>query len=122
MDWTRSVKDLGGVCKDPRWDPETQGIVLDLQTMGPSGPLIDELGREMLEDNDPTNAVGEPHVGFSADVVFTAKGQEVQKILRILDLSLVFSPARVGLSRELLTLREYKNGRSSLRPNPIRRW
>jgi hypothetical protein len=42
-----------------------------------------------------------PAVGFSADVVFTAKGKEVQKILRILDLSLVFNPARGGAKRAL---------------------
>ena len=101
MDWTRSVRDLCGTCKDPRWDPETNGIVMTLETMGPSGPLVDELGREILEDGRSA-AAPLPTVGFSADVVFTAKGSEVQKILRILDLSLVFNPARGGAFKRAL--------------------
>jgi hypothetical protein len=87
----RSVKDLGGVCKNPRWSAEDQGIMLDLQTIGPSGKLIEELGRELLAEDEP-----KPKVGFSADVLFTAKGREITNILRVLDLSMVFNPARGG--------------------------
>jgi hypothetical protein len=87
----RSVKDLGGVCKNPRWSTEDQGIMLDLQTIGPSGKLIEELGRELLAEDEP-----KPKVGFSADVLFTAKGREITNILRVLDLSMVFNPARGG--------------------------
>ena len=87
----RSVKDLGGVCRSPRWDPDELGVRLDLQTLGPSADLVTELGREMLEEEDP-----KPKVGFSADIIFTAKGKEVTNILRVLDLSLVFNPARGG--------------------------
>jgi hypothetical protein len=64
--------------------------MVDLQTLGPSGDLVAELGVQILEEETP------PRVGFSADVMFTAKGKEVKNILRILDLSLVFNPARGG--------------------------
>ena len=73
----RKVKDLGGVCSDPRWSDEDQGIKLDLQTLGPSGELVTELGRQILVE-DPA-----PKVGFSADVLFTAKGREVKTIMRM---------------------------------------
>jgi hypothetical protein len=87
----RKLKDLGGVCRTPRWSDEDRGIRLDLQTMGPSGELVSELGRQLLAEEEP-----KPKVGFSADVLFTAKGKEVTNILRVLDLSLVFNPARGG--------------------------
>lgn len=87
----RSVRDLGGVCRNPRWDADQRGVILDLETLGPSGELVNELGREILAEKGP-----KPKVGFSADLMFTAKGTEVQRILRILDLSLVFNPARGG--------------------------
>jgi len=86
----RSVRDLGGVCDSPRWSDDDNGIMLDLQTLGPSGELVSELGRQLLAE-EPA-----PKVGFSADVMFTAKGREVKNILRVLDLSLVFNPARGG--------------------------
>lgn len=87
----RSVKDLGGICRNPRWNPDNNGIMVELQTWGPSGDLVAELGREMLAEDEP-----KPKVGFSADVLFTARGREVENILRVLDLSLVFNPARGG--------------------------
>jgi len=87
-----SVRDLGGVCNDPRWSEEEEGIMMDLETLGPSGPLVDELGRQILQQKDTPP----PKVGFSADILFTAKGKEVKTILRVLDLSLVFNPARGG--------------------------
>lgn len=87
----RKVKDLGGICRNPRWSIEDQGIMLDLQTMGPSGKLVSELGRELLAEEEPR-----PKIGFSADLMFTAKGRNVTNILRILDLSMVFNPARGG--------------------------
>lgn len=87
----RSVRDLGGVCRNPRWDVRQRGIILDLQTLGPSGELVNELGRQILAEKEP-----KPKIGFSADVIFTAIGLEVRSILRIMDLSLVFNPARGG--------------------------
>jgi len=87
----RSVKDLGGVCRNPRWSLEDSGIMLDLQTMGPSADLVTELRRQLLAEDDP-----KPKVGFSAEMLFTAKGREVTNILRVLDLSMVFNPARGG--------------------------
>ena len=70
---------------------DDSGGLLDLESMGPSGPLVTELGRQMVEEEEP-----KPKVGFSADLIFTAKGREVKNILRILHLALVFNPARGG--------------------------
>ncbi len=87
----RSIKNLGGVCRNARWSEDRKGVLLDLGAMGPSGPMVTELGRQMLDEPEP-----KPKVGFSADLIFTAKGRVVKTILRILDLSLVFNPARGG--------------------------
>jgi hypothetical protein len=86
----RSVKDIAGVFSNPRWSGESQGIRMNLATMGPSGELVNELGRQILSEE------ARPRVGFSADVVFTAKGREVQKIMRVLEVCLVYNPARGG--------------------------
>src|SRR3990172_12668327 len=87
----RSVRDLGGVFRNPRWIEEDKGVRMDLVTMGPSGELISELGRQLLADGEP-----KPKVGFSADVLFTSKGKEVQSILRVIELCVVVNPARGG--------------------------
>ena len=86
----RSVRDLAGVVHGPAWDPERSGVKLQLNVTGPSGPLLSELGRELLEGSR------KPKIGFSADILFKAKGREVQQILRVLSLDLVFNPARGG--------------------------
>ena len=82
--FTRSIRDLAGMCEGPRWDAERSGVAVTLKTVGPSAPLLSELGRQVL------GAAGtKPRIGFSADVVFTAKGKEVDKILRVNSLDLV---------------------------------
>jgi hypothetical protein len=88
----RSLRDLGGVCQAPAWDETRQGITLQLRTLGPSGPLVRALGREVLAEGE-----ARPSVGFSADLLF-APGPErsVRAILRVLSLDLVFDPARGG--------------------------
>jgi hypothetical protein len=68
-----------------------KGIQLELKALGPCGDLVTELAREILAEEEP-----KPKVGFSADVMFKAKGRDVTDILRVLDLSLVFNPARGG--------------------------
>lgn len=88
----RSVRDLGGVCRKPRWSPSSQGIHLELVTMGPSARLVEELGRQILAESPPAAA----QVGFSADIVFTARGKQVEQILRVNELCLVINPARGG--------------------------
>ncbi|MDD5371748.1 MAG: hypothetical protein PHQ40_21920 [Anaerolineaceae bacterium] len=88
----RSVRDLAGICSDPRWDAERQGVRVTLRTTGPSGPLVEALAREWLAGEEPR-----PRLGFSADVLFTAQGRQVTRILRVLSLDLVFNPARGGI-------------------------
>jgi hypothetical protein len=88
----RSVKDIAGVFNNPRWAEELKGVALELTTMGPSGELVDELGRQILSRRDQAAEVE----CFSADVIFTAKGREVQKIMRVLEVCLVYNPARGG--------------------------
>lgn len=88
---SRSLRDLAGGCADPAWDEAAQGIRVRLRALGPSGTLLAELGRQMLNGPEPR-----PQVGFSADLVFTARQREVQRIVRINSLDLVFNPARGG--------------------------
>ena len=88
----RSVRDLGGVLSSPRWNDEISGVRCDLDVVGPSADLIVELGKEMLRET----ARKKPRLGFSADVIFTAAGRKVKRILRILSVDLVFNPARGG--------------------------
>jgi hypothetical protein len=88
---SHSVRDLAGICRQPLWDETTQGITLQLEPLGPSAPLLIELGRQLLTGQPP-----QPKIGFSADVVFTANGREVQDILRVRSVDLVFNPARGG--------------------------
>ena len=95
------MKDIAGVFSNPRWSEESNGVRMDLLTMGPSGELVEELGRQILADAEPTpdpslKGGGKLRVGFSADVVFTAKGREVQKIMRVIEVCLVYNPARGG--------------------------
>lgn len=85
----RSVRDLGGVLHHAEFDGE--GIKAQLRAVGPSAALVLELGREMLAEND-----SKPRVGFSADVGFTADGENVREILRVYSVDLVFDPARGG--------------------------
>jgi len=89
----RSVRDLGGHFSGPEWDEAAQGVRLRLRTGGPSGPLVDALGRELLAEV-ATGQAGP--VGFSADIGFSAKGREVVDILRVFSLDLVVNPARGG--------------------------
>jgi hypothetical protein len=86
----RSVRDLAGLCSSPAWDDAAQGIRLQLEPSGPSAALLEGLGRELLS-GEPR-----PQVGFSADLVFTAQGQRVQTILKVLSVDLVIHPARGG--------------------------
>jgi hypothetical protein len=89
----RSVRDLGGVGHSPAWDDVVKGIKLKLRTCGPSGPFMEALGREMCAE---LSVAETPRVGFSADVVFTATGSDVQQILRVISLDIVYDPARGG--------------------------
>lgn len=87
-----SVHDLAGVCHSPRWDEETKGIKLNLKPIGPGAQVLHELGRQILECKEDAK----PDVGFSADIVFTAQGRQVQEILRVFSVDLVVNPARGG--------------------------
>jgi hypothetical protein len=85
-----SVHDLAGVCHAPQWDEAAQGVKLKLRPVGPSAPVLAELGRQMLADGE------KPKIGFSADIVFTANGKQVDQILRVFSVDLVVNPARGG--------------------------
>ncbi len=88
---SRSIRDLAGMASRPGWDATRRGVKVTLKAVGPSGPLLRELGRQVL------GAAGRrPKIGFSADVLFTARGKEVVEILKVNSLDLVFNPARGG--------------------------
>ena len=88
----RSIKDFGGALIAPRWAEASQSIRLTLQTMPPAGPIIEELGRQILALPPESR----PKVGFSADLIFTAKDKTVVDILRVFEVCLVYQPARGG--------------------------
>jgi hypothetical protein len=87
-----SLRDLAGVLHTPTWDDSTKGVKLQLKPVGPSAPLLVELGRQILAEGEP-----HPNVGFSADIFFTSQGKKVQTILRVLSVDLVPNPARGGV-------------------------
>jgi len=86
-----SVHDLAGVCHSPAWSKERQGILLKLRALGPGAHILKEIGRQVLNDEGK-----KPHIGFSADLAFSAREQQVEQILRIFSVDLVVNPARGG--------------------------
>ncbi len=91
-DWkARSLRDLAGVCHDPRWSEEDRGIRLSLRPFGPSAGLLQQAASGMLKRAAPA-----PRVGFSADLLFSAAGREVMCIEKVLSVDLVVHPARGG--------------------------
>jgi len=89
----RSVRDIAGVLRKVSWDEAQQGIRAEIHAFGPSQELLKEIGRQVLEEN------GSPavKVGFSADVLFRSKGKQVEEILRVYSVDLVYNPARGGV-------------------------
>ncbi len=86
-----SVHDLAGICYNPEWDETRQGVKLKLRPFGPGANVLKEIGAQILSAADP-----KPHVGFSADLVFTAAGKKIDEILRVFSVDLVVNPARGG--------------------------
>ena len=87
----RSVRDLAGVCSAPRWDEERSGICLTLTPLGPSADLL----RQTAADARQAQAA-QDHIGFSADLLFSAQGQTVTHIEKVFSVDLVVRPARGG--------------------------
>ncbi len=87
-----SVHDLAGVCHSPRWNEIAHGIKLNLKPIGPGAEILREIGKQILNSGEKPK----PNVGFSADIVFTAQGKDVQEILRVFSVDLVVHPARGG--------------------------
>lgn len=103
----RSVRDIGGVFRQPRFELEDGGIYAKLEPFGPSGDLVSALGRELLA----MELVDRPRVGFSADIGFKAKGKKVIEITRVFSVDLVFDPARGGaFVRALLSVSGSEDG------------
>ncbi len=87
----RSVRDLAGVCSDPRWDESQHGIRLALSPLGPAAELLRQTAAEAL-----SNSVSAGHLGFSADLLFSANGCSVTRIEKVFSVDLVARPARGG--------------------------
>jgi hypothetical protein len=87
----RSVRDLAGICSEARFEESLQGIRVRLRPFGPSAPLLEAIGKEWLEIEGV-----KPKIGFSADLLFSGKGKEVQQIVRVFSVDLVYRPARGG--------------------------
>ncbi len=86
-----SVHDLAGVCYAPEWDEVRQGVKLKLRPIGPGAPILKEIGTQIIVSKGT-----KPHIGFSADLVFTAAGKKVEQVLRVFSVDLVVNPARGG--------------------------
>ena len=96
-DWKeRSLRDLAGVCRHPRWCAERSGVLLNLRPVGPAATLLQEVAVAMYAGEQPT-----PRVGFSADLLFSTAGRRVTRIEKVLSVDLVVHPARGG---EFLTI------------------
>jgi len=102
----RSVRDIGGVLKNPQWDETVKGIRATLTAFGPGGPMLSALGREVLSGDGKET----PKIGFSADVLFTGKGKQVEKILKVFSVDLVTDPARGGAFVRSLNQSQEMNG------------
>ncbi len=87
----RSVRDLAGICSNPRWEDAHQGIRLTLAPIGPSANVLRQIAQETLAPCIPP-----PHIGFSADLIFSAVGKSVTRIEKVLSIDLVVNPARGG--------------------------
>jgi len=87
----RSVRDLAGVCTQPQWDAERSGIRLMLTPAGPSAALLREVGASIKHA-----APSLPEIGFSADLLFSAEGNLVDRIEHVFSVDLVVRPARGG--------------------------
>lgn len=86
----RSVRDLAGVCSQPRWEDSLQGIRVKVTPCGPSASVLEAMAN--LENNSKVH----PRVGFSADLVFSAAGDQVTRIEKVYSVDLVAYPARGG--------------------------
>lgn len=87
----RSVRDLAGVFSRPVWDESAPGVRVTLTPGGPGAQLLNDLGKEVLQQPAP-----KAHVGFSADLLFSANGKAVERILKVFSIDLVVNPARGG--------------------------
>jgi len=88
----RSVTQLAGACTNPQWDDVEEGIRTTLTTAGPSGDLVNELGRLVLDNQAP-----DLNVGFSADLsLILDTGNLVKRITKVHSLDVVYNPARGG--------------------------
>jgi hypothetical protein len=99
-----SIRNLAGICHQPKWEEDRQGISLELHPMGPSSTLLKEVADEVLRQSD-----GEHGIGFSADILFQAEGRTVTRIVKVLSLDLVVNPARGGAFMEQLQNQEGNN-------------
>ena len=86
----RSIRDLAGACSQPRWDDSLQGIRLKVTPCGPSASLLHDLA--LAQNTSPI----QPRVGFSADLLFSAAGNQVTRIEKVYSVDLVAYPARGG--------------------------
>jgi hypothetical protein len=86
----RSVRDLAGVCSLPAWDETTSAVCLKVTPSGPSADVL--LGLSASQARPHPRA----RVGFSADLLFTAVGQQVKHIEQVYSVDVVVYPARGG--------------------------
>jgi len=88
---SRSVRDIAGIITNPTWDETTSAIKARLKPLGPSAALLQSLASQLK--SIPPDAA---RIGFSADLVFTGRNRQVEHILKVNSVDLVYNPARGG--------------------------
>ena len=84
------MRDLAGACSQPRWDETLNGIRLKITPCGPSARVLQDLAQQQGSKG------ARPHIGFSADLAFSASGEQVTRIEKVYSVDLVAYPARGG--------------------------
>jgi len=89
--YSRSVRDLCAVLKNPTWDAEAEGIRADFIPFGPAKEIVSALAKDIIENPDLAKGIG-----LSAALSFTATGSTVKQILEAESVDVVIDPARGG--------------------------
>jgi hypothetical protein len=108
----RSLRDMAGVLSSVSWDQLNQGVRAELKAVGPSSDVLKTLAAQVLSGSEDA---AQP--GFSADILFKGHSGRVEKILKILSVDLVHSPARGGVFVRALNQTGFglsKNGGSKM--------
>jgi hypothetical protein len=102
-----SVRDLGGILSDPKWDEALQGIRAVLTPAGPAAQVVRDVADAAL--SHPSISVG-----LSADILMRVDKKTVLQIMKVRSLDIVTHPARGG--KFVRVLQSQRAGQPPARP------